>query len=78
MLSTMEVLKRYLSYKGSRFQALDSIEMHYLQFQDLVLEENVKWIDTIDGVVDATMDFAKAEDVGIDGLKLLSKECTYI
>ena len=48
--------------------------MHYLQLQDLVPEENVKWIDTIDGLVDATMDFVEAEDVGIDGLKLLSKE----
>ena len=49
--------------------------MHYLQLQYLVPEENVKWIDTIDGLVDATRDFAEAEDIGIDGMKLLSKEC---
>ena len=49
--------------------------MHYLQLQDLVSEENVKWIDMINGLVDDTRDFAEAEDVGIDGIKLLSKEC---
>ena len=49
--------------------------MHYLQLQYLVLEENVKWIDTVDGLVDATRDYAKAKDVGIDGLRVLSKEC---
>ena len=49
--------------------------MHYLQLQDLVLEENVKWIDMIDGLVDATRDFVEAKDVGIYGMKLLSQEC---
>ena len=70
-----KVLTPYLSCKGSRFQALASIEMHYFQLQDLVPEENVKQIDTIDGLVDATRDFVEAEDVGIDGMKILSKEC---
>ena len=49
--------------------------MHYLQLQYLVPEENVKWIDTINGLVDSTRDFAKDEDVGIDGLKLVGKKC---
>ena len=36
--------------------------MHYLQLQDLVPEENVKWIDTINGLVDATFrDFSSEE-----------------
>ena len=46
-----------------------------MQLQDLLWEENVKWIGTIDGLVDATTDFVEAKDVGIDGMKLLSKEC---
>ena len=56
-----------MSYKGSRFQALASIEMHYLQLQDLVPEENVKWIDTINGLVDATRDFS-SEESGFENL----------
>ena len=35
--------------------------MHYLQLQDLVPEENVKWIDTINGLVDATRYFSSEE-----------------
>ena len=35
--------------------------MHYLQLQDLVPEENVKWIDTMNGLVDATRDFISEE-----------------
>ena len=49
--------------------------MHYLKLQDLVPQGNVEWIDAIDGLVDATRDFTDAEDVRIDGIKLLSKEC---
>ena len=60
-------LTPYLSYKESRFQALASIEMHYLQLQDLVPNENVKWIDTINGLVDATRDFS-SEESGFENL----------
>ena len=35
--------------------------MHYLQLQDLAPKENVKWIDTINGLVDATRDFSSEE-----------------
>ena len=35
--------------------------MHYLHLQDLVPEENVKWIDMINGLVDATRDFSSEE-----------------
>ena len=56
-----------MSYKGSNFQALASIEMHYLQLQDLVPEENVKQIDTINGLVDATRDFS-SEELGFENL----------
>ena len=41
--------------------------MHYLQFQDLVLEENFNWIDTINGQVDATRDFS-SEESGFENL----------
>ena len=35
--------------------------MHDFQLQDLVPEENVKWIDMINGLVDATRDFSSEE-----------------
>ena len=41
--------------------------MHYLQLQDLVPEENVKWIDTINGLVYATRDFS-SEESGFENL----------
>ena len=41
--------------------------MHYLQLQDLVPEENVKWIDTINGIFDATRDFS-SEESGLENL----------
>ena len=41
--------------------------MHYFQLQDLVPEENVRWIDTINGLVDATRHFS-SEELGFDNL----------
>ena len=41
--------------------------MHYLQLQDLVPEENVKSIDTINGIVDSTRDFG-SEELGFENL----------
>ena len=41
--------------------------MNYLQLQDLVLEENVKWIDMINGLVNATRDFS-SEESGFENL----------
>ena len=61
------MLTPYLSYKGSRFYALASIEMHYFLLQDLVPEESVKWINTINGVVDSRRDFS-SEESGFENL----------
>ena len=41
--------------------------MHYLQLQYLVPKENVKWIDMINGLVDAIMDFS-SEESGFENL----------
>ena len=38
--------------------------MHYLQLQDLVPKENVKWIDMINGLVDAF----SSEESGFENL----------
>ena len=51
---------------------LASTEMHYLKLQDLVLEENVKWIDMINGLVNATMDFS-SEESGFENLLVYVK-----
>ena len=41
--------------------------MHYLQLQYLVPEENVKWIDMINGLVDSPRDFS-SEGSGFENL----------
>jgi len=53
-------------YHAGSVKAMGATEIHYLQLQDLVLEENVIWIDAIDGLFDATRHFAEVEVVGID------------
>lgn len=63
-----ELCHRYCitDYHPVPVKAMGATETHYLQLQDLVSEENVIWIDAIDGLVDATRHFAEVEVVGID------------